>query len=399
MKKVAVFLGTILVVASIISYAAPVQSETITIGFTGMLSGPYAKMGKECLGGCRLAAEEINAAGGVKVDNTKYMIEIKPLDDEYKAANAVANCRRFLGEGLKVIWIFGSPGNLAAQAINQKPGNEFLILGMTSTPSATKQGNKLYVRCGGHSDLYVHVAGAAIARMWPNIESAGVVYGVEPASREWFNNYKKSWIRLGKKVVAAEMVNPKETKDYYPVLTKIKKEKPEIIVITMSDEPTGLVIKQANELGYKGRFFAAEWASLTLPKYCGAIENIDGRLLLQAPSSFEFPERYEAFAKKFSARVEGIKPGPVGADGYDGIWTVAHAMEKANTINDVWAIRKAWPEVCPIPERQAAMIGYDETGNSNCRITFARYASGEWRAVAVATVLADGTVKEIESIK
>jgi branched-chain amino acid transport system substrate-binding protein len=399
MRKTSLLLVITAVTLGLFAYANAAQIKTLTIGFTGMLSGPYAKMGKECLVGTQLAVEEINAAGGVKVGETTYKFEIKPLDDEYKAANAVANCRRFVAEGLKIVWVFGSGGNLATQKINQESGKEFLILGMTSTPSATQQGNKLYIRAGGHSDLYVHVAGEAIAKVWPEINNAGVVYGVEPASREWYDKFKASWERLGKKTVTAEMVNPKETKDFYPVLTKVLKANPEIIVITMSDEPAGLIIKQANELGYKNKFFVAEWASLSLPKYCGAPGNIEGRVVLQAPSSFEFPQKYQAFEEKFMAKSGGITPGPVGADGYDGIWTLAHAIKKAGSVNDVWAIRKSIPEVMPIPQRQAAMIGYDETGNSDCRLAFARYVNGKWEGVALATVLADGTVKEITSVK
>lgn len=401
MKKVARFLAITAVLLGFLGYAHPMQAETktLTIGYTSMLSGPYSKMGKENLCGCELAANEINAAGGVKVGTTRYMIKIKALDDEYKAANSVANARRLAGEGIKIIWVFGSPGNLAVQGINQIPGKEFLILGMTDLPSATKQGNKLYVRCGGHSDLYSFVAGKAIVTVWPEINKAAVVEGVEAASREWSENFVKTWKGLGKDIVAVEMVNPKETSDFYPALTKILKGKPQIVVLLMSDEPSGLVVKQINELGYKGNFFAADWASRSLPKYCGAPENVDGRVILQTPSSFEDPERYAIFDKKFGAICSGISPGPVGADGYDGIWTVARAMEKAGTVDDVWAIRKAWPEVCPIPERQASMVGYDETGNSHVRLVFGRYTEGKWKGVIAATLMADGTVKDIKLLQ
>jgi branched-chain amino acid transport system substrate-binding protein len=402
MKRVARFLAMSGVLLSLVGYAYPTlgdETKTVTIGYTSMLSGPYSKMGKENLCGCELAADEINAGGGVKIGGARYLIKIEALDDQYKAANSVANARRLMSEGIKIMWVFGSPGNLAVQEINQTSGKQFLILGMTDLPSATKRGNKLYVRCGGHSDIYCYVAGKAIVAVWPGIKKAAVVEGVEPASREWSEHFQKTWKGMGNEIVAVEMVNPKETSDFYPALTKILKEKPEIIVLLMSDEPSGLVIKQANELGYKGNFFAADWASQSLPKYCGAAENVNGRLILQTPSSFEDPERYAIFEKKFGDRCSGIRPGPVGADGYDGIWTVAHAMEKAGTVTDVFAIRKAWPEVCPIPERQASMIGYDETGNSHVRLVFGKYLDGKWKGVIAVTAMSDGTVKDVKFLK
>ena len=56
---------------------------TINIGYTGPLSGPAAFYGERTLNGVKMAAEEINNAGGVEVNGKKYKFNVVPLDDKY----------------------------------------------------------------------------------------------------------------------------------------------------------------------------------------------------------------------------------------------------------------------------------------------------------------------------
>src|SRR4051812_35744784 len=49
---------------------------TVNIGYTGPLSGPAAFYGERTLNGVKMAAEEINSAGGIEVGGKKYNLNI-----------------------------------------------------------------------------------------------------------------------------------------------------------------------------------------------------------------------------------------------------------------------------------------------------------------------------------
>ena len=77
--------------------AGAVQAaEKVNIGFTGPLSGGAALYGENTLEGLRMAAEEINAGGGIDVDGTSYEINIVSLDDMYSPSRAAVNGKRLV---------------------------------------------------------------------------------------------------------------------------------------------------------------------------------------------------------------------------------------------------------------------------------------------------------------
>src|SRR5688572_25483625 len=56
-------------------------NETVTIGFTGPLSGGAALYGRNVLDGLEMAIADINDAGGIKIGNRQVKVAVSPLDD------------------------------------------------------------------------------------------------------------------------------------------------------------------------------------------------------------------------------------------------------------------------------------------------------------------------------
>src|SRR5690625_4811966 len=73
-------------------------TETVTIGYSGPLSGPAAFYGEDTLTGLQLAANEINEAGGFEVNGQQYEIELVSLDDQYLPDQAANNAKRLVQE-------------------------------------------------------------------------------------------------------------------------------------------------------------------------------------------------------------------------------------------------------------------------------------------------------------
>ena len=88
--------------------AASHAQETLKIGVLGGMTGPGAPWGLAIDGGVRVATEEINASGGLKVAGKTYQVEIVSYDDHYKAADAVVKAieatKSYDGIQGKIVW-------------------------------------------------------------------------------------------------------------------------------------------------------------------------------------------------------------------------------------------------------------------------------------------------------
>ncbi|MFO7529965.1 MAG: ABC transporter substrate-binding protein [Marinobacter sp.] len=154
MKKVKT-LGQAVAAATIgMTLTAGAMAGEVNIGFTGPLSGGAALYGENTLSGLRMAAEEINAAGGFDLNGEKTTINLVSLDDRYSPAQAATNAKRLKQESnVPAVFIPHSGGVFALQDFNEK--DDFLIMAYTSVPTVTEKGNSLTLRIPPTFDGYV----------------------------------------------------------------------------------------------------------------------------------------------------------------------------------------------------------------------------------------------------
>src|SRR3990172_9980693 len=95
MKKGVGILSVLFVLTLLLLPAGPAEAQcqlgvpAIKVGVQGAASGPHADYGRQIEMGATMAAEEINAAGGV----LGCKVETRFLDDENRAATGVKNAR------------------------------------------------------------------------------------------------------------------------------------------------------------------------------------------------------------------------------------------------------------------------------------------------------------------
>ncbi len=142
----------------------------------------------------------------------------------------------------------------------------------------------------------------------------------------------------------------KET-DYYTHLTKVIAGKPDAILLVGPSEPAALIVKQARELGFQGKFILGDQAKLDEMTKVVAIEKLEGTIavtpLYHRPIK-DAPAFTKAYQKRFG---EGEISTFESASHYESVYILAYAMEVAGTVSDVPKIRGAMPQVFPLEKR------------------------------------------------
>ena len=93
--------------------------QTLTIGFTGPLSGGAALYGENTLSGLRMAVDDANEAGGLKIGDETYKVNLISLDDKYSPSQAATNAKRLVKESnAAAVFVPDTGGVFALQDFN-----------------------------------------------------------------------------------------------------------------------------------------------------------------------------------------------------------------------------------------------------------------------------------------
>jgi branched-chain amino acid transport system substrate-binding protein len=365
----------------------------VKIGVITPLTGAIAHSGKDHLIGAEIAADRINAAGGIRIGGKKYLLEIVALDDQYKPDLTVTALRRMLGSGIKIISTLGTGQTMAALELADQEG--FLLLHISTGPSTTAKGVKLGIRIPSTMDYYASSTADALLTLRPQVEKVAVLWNTDPGHKAWGEIFSKTWTGHGKKIISNEGIDFRKVTDFYPILTKILPLKPDALLVITMDEPLSLVVKQARELGYQGYFLAYEGTGDKIAELAGP--EIDSKFLVVKTFYVLDPKKMEYLKEAYKKKAPGILPGTIGANGHEMVYIAALAMEKAGTVSDMQALRQAIPKIVPFPESMRGIISFDEKGDNVSTFVLADYVKGKW--VYLAKVYKKGDKSVIEYIK
>lgn len=316
--------------------AAPAMAqEVVKIGFSGPLSGGAALYGKNVLDGMQLAVSEINATG-LEVGGKKYKFEIVALDDKYNPSETAINAQRLVQEHkTPAILVPHSGGSLALQVNNEQ--NKYLLLSYTSVPQITARGNKLTLRIPPEFTTYVPAfVKHAMTKYGKNLAFA---HGDHDYAKAWTAAFKPAWEAAGGTVVIENPMSYNRAADFYSGVSRALAAKPDVMFVGGASEPTGLVVKQARELGFKGGFVIIDQAKMDeMAKVTGGYGPLEGSIGVLPLIEDKTPD-----AQAFVARFQKVYPGRVPSSevslNYTAVWLTAEAMKIAGTVTDATAIR------------------------------------------------------------
>jgi branched-chain amino acid transport system substrate-binding protein len=226
-------------------------NDTLKIGFVGVTSGPAAAWGTSNVRSMETLAEMWNAAGGVKIGDKTYDLDIVTFDDQKDPKLAIQGMEKMASEGIH--YVVGPNVDDGAAAVR---------------PVAEKN-NIMYFPYAFPKSLYQAPASNAVLGMIANYQSGPAIYkylmdnkGVKTIAFVAANESDPLSQRdggveaakaLGLNVVASQDTYANDTTDFTPVLTPIVALKPDLLVLSgVAPANAPLLIRAARELGYEG---------------------------------------------------------------------------------------------------------------------------------------------------
>jgi branched-chain amino acid transport system substrate-binding protein len=357
------------------------RAEVFPVGIVTPLSGGGADYGIAFQDGIKMAAEQINKAGGVSVGGKNYTVEPVFCDDEFKPDKAV-NCGKELSAQHKVRVIM-TPSSLAAfpmMGFNQQQG--FVLMATSQTPKFTTLGNKLVVRFTNNTNRtmepWVDLVNKYFEKDGKTVKKVAIMVVNTELGKSWADNFAKYWGKLsGGSVVGKASYDANDT-DFYPQLSTLLPNGPDALVLTTVCQPSAIVIKQARELGFKGPIInSAACSGEELAKLL-PVEQTNGTILELSGWGAADPT-IDAFKKTYQDTFH-LTPQQISGLGYDGLRWLVKAVADAGTVDDATKIRAAMPAALAATKTMFGMSNLDETGDIDMPVLVGVMADGKLSA-------------------
>jgi branched-chain amino acid transport system substrate-binding protein len=322
-----------------LSFAHAAQMSTIKIGVNQPLTGPVAASGNFVVNGARIAADEINAKGGVLGAKLELVIE----DNKSNPTEAVAAAEKLIVRD-KVPVMMGAWSSTYTLAVMPKL-MEYkvpMVVETSSSDKITVSGNPYVFRISPTSGMEADAFAARVGGM--KIKKADFLVVNNDWGKGAADVFSKMLKGKGVAIGAIETMDA-SAQDLNAQLSKLKASDADTLFVTTAVEQLTLVLKQAHALGLKRQIITTGGSQSPdqLIEQAGAAANGSYHLLFFPPW---FPEASPnpALAKSFVAewRKRGYTFAGLteGFRGYDGIQTIVAAITKAGKA-DPEAIRKA----------------------------------------------------------
>ncbi len=334
---------------------SPAMAETLKIGVVAPLTGPGATWGIAMSEGAKIAAADVNAAGGLDVAGTKYQVEVIAYDDQYKAAEAVAAYNRLTTQdGVKYIMTLSSASTLALKDSIENDG----VIAVTGAYSQKiiDDKSKYVFRAFSTSHNFLPPFAKWMAE---NRKERHLVILNPNDETGWDQSQlsEKSFKDAGFEVVANELYE-RSQKEFQPLITKIMALDSDVIDFASSPPATvGLFVRQARELGYKGLFIKTSASGpREIIEAAGGKEPVEGmiNLLFLDPAK---KGDYERVAALYREHI-GQEPNEILAPYYDGARSMLRAIAAGGDVNDTAKVSAAFKTIFPADSVLGDQLNY-----------------------------------------
>ena len=314
----------------------------IRIGHFASLQGDHATFGQQTDKGLKLAAEEINKAGGVLGKQIKLITE----DTRSVAQDAGMAAEKLIGSDDVHVLVgeVASSLSLVAAPIAEREGVP-MVSPASTNPKVTVNDDGSVKKNIFRICFIDPFQGKVMAKFATEHLKAKKVAVLTDNASDYSvglaDNFKETFTAMGGEIVEEQAYEAKQV-DFKSQLTAIKNAEPDAIFIPGYYNEVSLIAEQARALDITVPLLGGDgWDSpeLTKGKFAQALE---GSFFSNHYSVEDTAAKVQDFKNKYSAKY-GEDPGAMSALGYDALYIIADAITRAGKV-DRAAISKALAE-------------------------------------------------------
>lgn len=322
--------------------AAP-SGEPVVVGVLLSLTGDQAIFGTSIGHGIRLAADEIEAAGGVLGRPVTLLVE----DDHSDLADVEAATGRLLADERLVALIGGVLSSAARRvAPHTQAASVPLLLPISTAEGLTELGDRVFRVC--FPDPYQGDVMARYATDSLGLSRAALLVDASSAySESLAAAFEARFVARGGQIVARESYTF-ENRSFEPQLRRLRDQQPDLLYIPGYYLQVALIAQQARTLGLAVQLLGGDgWDSDDLLRVGG--EAMVGALFSNHYASDAPSPRVQRFRAAYRARYGG-DPDGLAALGYDAMMLLADAIARTGSterdeVRDALAATQSFPGV------------------------------------------------------
>lgn len=314
------------------------DTGAIKLGGIGPLTGAAAIYGNAAKNGAQIAVDEINAKGGIQ-------FELNFQDDEHDAEKSVNAYNKLKDWGMQIL--VGSVTTTPCVAVSQESFADRIF---TLTPSASSNdviggqadadGNitiprkdNVFQMC--FTDPNQGTASAEYIKEQNLGTKIAIIYNNSDAySTGIYTKFAAEASKLGLDVVSTTTFTDDTANDFSVQLNEAKNKGADLIFLPIYYTPASLIFTQAEKMGYAPTFFGVDGMDgiLTLEGFDTSLA--EGVMLLTPFTADAEDELTTNFVTKYKEQFKDT-PSQFAADGYDCIYAIYEACNKAGITADM----------------------------------------------------------------
>lgn len=291
------------------------------------LTGGQAKFGEIIKKSMEIAAEEINAKGGVK--GGKLVLRFEDSQGKPEIARSIAEKIIDVQKQPLLFGEYTSACAKAVAAVAEERKTPYVVVA-SAADEITQQNYKYVYRINPTNAYY---ASGLLSFMDKVVKPKTMVilYESSDFGTSGAEEMAKSAEKAGIKVLMKEKYE-KGAVDFKPILSQVKAQNPDVIYMVSYVMDAALLMRQIKELRIDARLFAGGAAGFAIPEFIDnakdAAEFVVTATLwspqVSYPGAREFAEKYKA--------AHGDYPSYHGALAYSSVYVVKDAVERAKAL-------------------------------------------------------------------
>lgn len=301
-------------------FAANIPEIVIPLPLTGQ-QGKFGEMMKRSY---QMAAEEINAKGGIK----KQKLVLSFEDSGAKPETARAIVEKLIDSKKQPIIVgeYTSACAKAVAAVAEERKTPYLIVA-SADDAITRQNYKYVFR---QNAVNAHYGDGVISFLSQVVKpkTIAILYESSAFGTSGAEAMVKEAQKLGIKVLLKERYESGSI-DFKPILSKVKAAQPDVLYMVSYVMDASLLMKQIKELRVDAKLFAGGAAGFAIPEFIDNAKDAANYVIsatlwtpqLKYPGAREYADKYNAKYKDY--------PSYHGASAYSAIYVLKDALERA----------------------------------------------------------------------